>query len=56
MPKLTFEVWMQEVDRLLYATVGIGYEDLPDWRWMDEWEEGVTPRDAVDEFRATGMD
>ena len=47
---MTFETYMEEVDKILDEKVGIGYMDLPDWHWMDAFEDESTPAEATADF------
>lgn len=44
MPKQTFEEWMKQVDVELLAQCHLASGDLPDWRYYDDYEDGVTPK------------
>lgn len=39
----SFEEWMREVNAALLALCGMCADDLPDWRYADDWREGVNP-------------
>jgi hypothetical protein len=39
--KRTFEDWMKEVDGWLLLRCGLTHDDLPDWRYYDDYEDGV---------------
>ena len=52
-----FDMFMQNVDKILTYTVGFGHQDLEDWNWYSAYEDQYTPQDAVDAFmEETGMD
>lgn len=48
--EMTFEVWMKEVNKVVESKVMLSTDDLPDWTWMDSYEDGATPKEAVIEF------
>ena len=45
---MSFEKWMKAVDELLIKKCGLPSEDLPDCMWAQWYEDGITPRDAVE--------
>lgn len=45
-----FAAFMQKVDAILYNKIGLGYEDLDDFAWMDCFMDGTTPKEAVTDF------
>ena len=47
---MDFESWMKEVDKVIGSKIPLSYLDLPDWHWMDTYEDGATPKEAVAEF------
>lgn len=47
---IKFEDWMAQVDRLLDARYGVGSSDLPDYLWLDHFDNGSSPREAVESF------
>ena len=47
---MDFEGWTKEVDKVLEAKVIVGHRDLPDWHWLDAFEDGATPKEAVADF------
>lgn len=47
---ISFEKWMESVDQLLVNITGFDSMDLPDFLWMDAFEDRATPRDAIEEF------
>lgn len=49
MAKQTFEKWMEEVDGLISSRLGLSSADLRDRNWRDEYEDGSTPEQAVEE-------
>lgn len=56
----TFEQWMAEVDAILVSEIGVGHDDLPDQNYHDEYSEGTSPEDMVnevilEELRADGL-
>ena len=47
---MTFTQWLSAVDTELYRRVGLSHDDLEDWLWHDAFEEGCSPKDAVEDF------
>ena len=47
---MTFENWMKEVNKIVESKVIVSTDDLPDWHWMDAFEDGSTPKEAVADF------
>jgi hypothetical protein len=45
--KLTFELWMREVDKALERIVGLSSADLPDVCYRDLYDDGAGPREAA---------
>ena len=52
MATVTFEQWFQKANAACEATVGLSLDDLPDVCYMDMFETGVSPREAVSEALA----
>lgn len=48
--------WLIEVDSLLTDIYGLGHRDLPDFGWMEMFENDYTPRMAVEEFTEEGAE
>ena len=46
----TFEVYMLAVDEQLESICGLGHEHLPDFMWMDAYEEYELPNDVAKAF------
>lgn len=44
---MSFQKWMSEVDDVVNGFCGLSYNDLPDWRWRDAFNDGMTPEEAV---------
>lgn len=44
----SFERWMQKVDAILIKKCGLPSDDLPDQTWALWFEDGITPRNAVE--------
>jgi hypothetical protein len=44
---MTFDQWMDKVDRLVTAALGLSVHDLPDCCYRDWYDEGLTPRQAA---------
>lgn len=47
---MSFDQWLIEVDRLLISSVGLGHDDIEDWRWFDSFEDGLSPFDAFEDW------
>ena len=45
---LTFDQWYKRCDMIVASVCGLGVDDLPDANWRDYYEDGMTPRDAVE--------
>lgn len=45
---ISFEKWMRTVDQILVKKCGLPSDDLPDMLWAQWWEDGLTPRNAVE--------
>lgn len=41
--KMSFEAWKIQVDRHVMEQVGLSADDLPDYRYRDDYEDGVKP-------------
>jgi hypothetical protein len=48
---MEYAKWLSEVDSILTDIYGIGHRDLPDFTWVDMFEDGLTPGDAVETYR-----
>lgn len=42
-PKLSFDEWMTEVDRYLRERHGVESGDIDDWKYRDDYDEGISP-------------
>jgi hypothetical protein len=47
MAKKSFAQWMQEVDSIISAKIGLSSADLPDLAYMDMWENGKSAKSAA---------
>jgi hypothetical protein len=45
-----FEKWMQCVNHICAVKTGIEADDMTDMPWMDWYENGATPNEALDEL------
>jgi hypothetical protein len=45
--KITFNDWMAKVDAALLRKCGLDNRDLPDWTYVDAFEDGFTPNAAA---------
>ena len=43
----TYEEWMEEIDQLITANLGIGLDDLDDYRYADAYEDGLSPGETA---------
>jgi hypothetical protein len=43
----TFEEWKRLVEMVVQAKTGMSCDDLDDWRYVADFEEGVTPRQSA---------
>lgn len=46
----SFYSYMVQVDRLCMSKVGLSVFDLPDAMWWDYWNDGVPPKEALDDL------
>ena len=44
----TFQIWLRKCDAVVLGKVGFGLHDLPDANWRDYFDDGLSPKDAVD--------
>ncbi len=45
----SFETWLKQCDRVTMARLhGISLHDMTDASWMDYFEDGLSPEDAVE--------
>jgi len=44
-----FEVWMQELDQICWAEIGLSIHDLPDMPFRDRFDAGLTPAEFLSE-------
>lgn len=46
--RMTFEEWMKRVDNHIGHTLPfMDSNDIPDWRYRDAYDEGMTPKRAA---------
>ena len=50
MSAVTFDAWMARLDSLVESTIGLSVHDLPDAPYWDNWDAGISPREAFAEF------
>tara|TARA_R110002020_G_C15921757_1_gene742917 strand:- start:302 stop:511 length:210 start_codon:yes stop_codon:yes gene_type:complete len=43
-----FDAWMNRVDRILIASIGLSSNDMPDCCWRDMFQDDMTPDDAIE--------
>ena len=46
-----FEAWLETVDRLMLNLIGMNTADVEDWNWFDRFADGVTPNEALADWR-----
>jgi len=46
----TYDAYMLAVDQQLEMYLGLGHDHLPDFMWMDAYEEKVLPNDVAKEY------
>ena len=55
--RISFEEWKQEVDRQIANQLGgLTSDDIGDYRYADNWEEGVSPSKTAREAIAYSKD
>lgn len=47
---MSYNEWIAQVDALLVKAIGVSHDDLEDYLWHDDFEDGLEPVEAVDEF------
>lgn len=45
---MRYDEWIRHVDRAVQKRVGVSLDELPDWLSRDAFDEGLTPKEAVD--------
>jgi len=43
-----FREWMREVDAYLEQRLGMSSDDLPDWLYRDDYDDGLSPEEAAE--------
>ncbi|AGR46505.1 hypothetical protein ODIN_91 [Mycobacterium phage Odin] len=46
---MTFKQWINAVDRILWAKIGLAHDDIADQTWHDWFDSEMSPREAVRE-------
>jgi hypothetical protein len=46
-PNPAFDAWMAKVNALIVKKTGVDADDLPDFCYLDEFEDGATPAQAA---------
>jgi len=46
-PSPKFKAWMKEVDAALIKKTGLSSDDLPDYCYDNDFEDGATPKQAA---------
>jgi len=44
MAKTSYDEWKRMVDKFIIAKCGMTADDLDDWRYMDDWQDGMSPK------------
>jgi hypothetical protein len=47
MPRISYEEWVREIDKLLIAKIGLSSADGIDWPSRDCYDAGETPKEAI---------
>ena len=47
---LTFEQWLEKLDKIFIRKTGLSYQDFEDYHWMGCFEDEMTPNEAFKEF------
>lgn len=47
---MDLNTWMNEIDNLCYAEVGLSIHDLPDMDFRAEFDAGTTPKQFADQY------
>ena len=45
---MSFDTWYKECDGIVSRRLGLGIDDLPDATWRDYYDDGMSPRDAIE--------
>lgn len=54
--KQSFPDWLADVDDVIEERIGLSRDDLPDWRYWDAWNKGVSPKEAADAVLASACE
>ena len=46
----TYDQWRLQCDRLTTSLTGLDIDSFDDWNWYANFEDGVPPVEAVDDF------
>lgn len=46
-PDPKFDAWMAKVDAVIEKNCGLSNRDLPDWNYLDAFEDGFSPAAAA---------
>ena len=55
-PPLSFEEWKLAVDNQLHLKVGLESDDIPDWRYYDDYDNDLSPEESADRAIAYGCE
>lgn len=45
-----FEAWLEKVNAICIDKLSAPVDCLPDWNWMEAYDDGCSPREAFDAF------
>lgn len=45
-----FIQWAKACDGILQRLIGLSRDDMEDWDWRDHFDQGFSPKEAVDLF------
>jgi len=43
-----FMKWYEQCDKIVASYIGLGIDDLPDAEWSSYFEDGLSPKEAID--------
>jgi hypothetical protein len=44
---LSFEAWKAKIDYLLESQLGLSSDDLPDWKYRSDFDDGLSAHDTL---------
>ena len=51
-----YKLWKAKLNQLLLLSMGVECDDLPDWGYVDAFDEGLSPSEALRELREEIVD